>query len=126
MEEKKGNERNYSRLREAVDDVTEAIADVWHRKRYRDIVSFDEILQYAYDEQKKYAQIEAFVISVKKNYDPQNENDQFIIIQALLAGDNQPISFDGEEAESRMIHTRTIDKKFLDMLDGAETKIFKL
>ena len=52
MEEKKGNERNSSRLREAVDDVTEAIADVWHRKRYRDIISFDEILQYAYEEQK--------------------------------------------------------------------------
>lgn len=109
-----------------MDLVTDAMAEVLYRKGYKEVVTFDEIVQYALEEQKKISKIRAFVVSVKKNYDPQNENDKFIIIQGLLDENNKPISLDGKETESRIIHTRTIDKKFLDVLNGTESKMVRL
>lgn len=109
----------------SMDEFTDALAEVLYRKGYKEIVTFDEIVQYAIEERKTNPQIEAFVVSVKKNFDPQNENDKFIIIQGLLDGNNKPISLDGKETDSRIIHTKTIDKKFLDMLNGAETRIIR-
>jgi hypothetical protein len=123
MNRNKGNKRNLSIF---IDDFTDAMAEVLHRKEYRELVTFDEIVHYAMEEKKKDSRIEAFVISVKKNYDPQNENDKLIIIQGFLDKNNRPISLDGKEAESRIVHTRTIDKKLLDILNGAETKMVKL
>ena len=96
-----------------------------YRKGYKEIVTFDEIVQYAIEERKVNPQIGAFVVSVKKNFDPQNENDKLIIIQGMLDGNSKPLSLDGKESESRIIHTRTIDKKFLDMLNGADTRIIR-
>ncbi len=102
------------------------MAEVLHRKGFREIVTFDEVVQYALEEKKKNAVIGAFVVSVKRNYEPRNENDKFLVIQGLLDGNNRPITSDGKEAESRIIHTGTIDKKFVVVLNGAETKMVKL
>lgn len=110
----------------SVDDFTEAVAEVLYRKGYKDIVTFDEIVKYALDVKKVNPKVASFVVSVKKNYDPQNENDKLVIVQGLLDEKNKPISSDGEEAESHIIHTRTIDKKFLSVLNGEEIKIIKL
>lgn len=120
-----GNKTNDGYLAVSIEDFTDAVAEVLYRKEYNEIVTFDEIVQYALDAKKVNPKIAAFIVSVKKNYDPQNENDKFIIIQGLLDKKNKPISFDGQESESRIIHTKTIDKKFLNVLDGAETKIIK-
>lgn len=120
-----GNKTNDGYLAVSIEDFTDAVAEVLYRKEYNEIVTFDEIVQYALDAKKVNPKIAAFIVSVKKNYDPQNENDKFIIIQGLLDKKNKPISFDGQESESRIIHTKTIDKKFLYVLDGAETKIIK-
>ena len=109
----------------SLDDITDAVAEVLYRKGYKEIVTFNEIAQYALDAKKANPEIAAFVVSVKKNYDPQNENDKLIIIQGLLDANNKPISLDGKDSESRIIHTGTIDKKFLDVLNGAETKVVK-
>lgn len=117
---------NKKRSTISIDDFMDAVAEVLYRKGYKEIVAFDEVVQYALEEKKKNSKIEAFVVSVKKNYDPQNENDRLIIIQGLLDENNKPISLDGKESESRIIHTRTIDKKFLDVLNGAETKMVRL
>lgn len=110
----------------SIDVFTDAVAEALYRKGYREVVTFDEIAQYALDAKKAKTEAAAFVVSVKKNYDPRNENDKLIIVQGLLDANNKPISLDGKESESRIIHTRTIDKKFLDVLNGAETKIIKL
>jgi hypothetical protein len=110
----------------SIDDFTDAVAEMLYRKGYREIVTFDEIAQYAIDAKKTNSKVAAFVVSVKKNYDPRNENDKLVIVQGLLDAENKPISLDGKESESRIIHTRTIDKKFLNVLNGAETKIIKL
>lgn len=123
MNRNKGNERNFYI---SIDDFTDAMAEVLHRKEYKELVTFDEIVQYALEGKKNNSKVGAFVVSVKKNYDPQNENDKLIIIQGLLDENNKPISLGGEESESRIIHTRTIDKKFLDVLNGAETKMVRL
>lgn len=109
----------------SLEDIAEGIAEALHRKGYKEIVTFDELAQYAIDAKKVNSEIIAFVISVKKNYDPQNENDKFVIVQGLLGENNKPISLDGKESESRIIHTKTIDKKLLDVLNGAEAKIIK-
>ncbi len=110
----------------AIDDFTDAVAEVLYRKGYREIATFDEMVQYALDAKKANPKIAAFVVSVKKNYDPKNENDKLVIVQGWLDVNNKPISLDGKESESRIIHTRTIDEKFLDALNGAETKIIRL
>lgn len=117
-------EFNYSSV--SVDDFADAVAEVLHRKSYKEIVTFKEIVAYAIEEKRKNPTIVSFVISVKKNYEPQNENDKFIIIQGFLDSKNKPISIDGKDSESRILHTRTIDKKFVEVLDGAGTKIIKL
>ena len=117
-------EFNYSSV--SVDDFADAVAEVLHRKSYKEIVTFKEIVAYAIEEKRKNPTIVSFVISVKKNYEPQNENDKFIIIQGFLDSKNKPISIDGKDSESRILHTRTSDKKFVEVLDGAGTKIIKL
>ena len=109
-----------------IDTFTDAVAEVLYRSGYKEIITFDEITQYALDMKKNNPKVVAFVVSVKKNYDPKNENDKLIIIQGLLDAENKPISLNGKESESRIIHTRTIDKKFLNILNGSETKIIKL
>lgn len=110
----------------SLDDITEAVAEVIYRKGFSEIVTFKEIADYALEEKRKNPKIMAFVVSVKKNYDPQNENDKYIVIQGLLDKNNKPISLDGKESESRIIHTRAIDKKFVDVLNGSETKIIRI
>ncbi|MCM1251675.1 MAG: hypothetical protein NC321_02555 [Clostridium sp.] len=123
MNRDKGNEKHSSI---SINDFTDAVAEVLYKKGYKEIVTFDEIVQYALVRKKSNSRIKAFVVSVKKNYDPQNGNDKLIIVQGLLDEDNKPISLDGKESESRIIHTRTIDKNFIDVLNGAESKIVRL
>ena len=120
------DKNNKKHLSISIDDFTDAMAEALYRKGYKEIVTFDEVVQYALNEKKNNSKIKAFVISVKKNYDPKNENDKLIIIQGLLDENNRPISADGKESESRIIHTGTIDKKLLDVLNGAETKMVRL
>lgn len=110
----------------SVEDMTEAVAEVIYRKGFCEIVTFKEVADYALEKKKKNSKIAAFVVSVKKNYDPKNENDKYIVIQGLLDKENKPISLNGKESESRIIHTKTIDKKFIDVLDGLETKIIRI
>lgn len=110
----------------ALDEFTDAIAEVKYRKGFKEIVTFKEIADYAIEEKKKNPKIAAFIISVKANPNPKTENDKLIIIQGLLDSNKTPISLDGTEAESRTIHTKTIDKQFIDVLDGAEIKIITL
>lgn len=114
------------RLSATLEDFTDAVAEVLYRKGYKEIVTFDEITKYAIDEKKDNPEVAAFVVSVKKNYDPRNKNDKLVIIQGLLDAKNKPVTLNGKESESRIIHAGTIDKKFMNVLNGAETQIIKL
>lgn len=120
------NEKKIDMSSMSIEDFTDAVAEVMYRKGYKEIVTFKDVVDYAMKKKKNNSKISAFVISVKKNYDPQNENDKYIIVQGFLDENKKPISLDGIESESRIIHTRTIDKKFIDVLNGAETRIVKL
>lgn len=110
----------------ALDEFADAVAEVLHRRSYKEIVTFKEIADYAIAEREKNRNISSFVISVKKNPDPQSENDQYVVIQGFLDNNNKPITLNGKEAESRIMHAKTIDRKFVDVLNGAETRIIKL
>lgn len=114
---------NYSSI--SLNDLTDAVVEVLCRKEYKEVATFDEIVEYAVEAKRKNHRISAFIISVKRNYDSRNDNDKLIIIQGLLDSNNKPISHNGIEAESRIIHARTIDKKFIDVLNGEETKIVR-
>lgn len=118
--------RDTESLSMLVENFTDAMVEVMYRKNYKEIVSFEEIAKYAIEEKKKNSKIAAFIISVKKNYDPKTENDEYIIIQGLLDKNNRPIVLNGKDSESRIIHTKTIDKKFLEVLNGSETKIVRI
>ena len=109
-----------------IDECADAFAEILYQKTFKEIVTFQEIVEYAISEKKKNYQIASFIISVKKNYDPHNANDKYVVIQGLLDMNNKPITLNGKDSESRIIHTRTIDKKFIDVLNGSETKIIRL
>ena len=117
---------NESSVFDFIEDFTDAMADVLHKKSFKEIVTYDEVVRYVLESKKQNTNIVSYIVSVKKNYDPQNENDKFIIIIGLLDGMNKPISLNGKDAESLIMHTKTIDRKFIDILNGTETKIIKL
>lgn len=106
-----------------VDDLLDAISEVMHVKNFKEIVTFEEIYQYAYEQKKDNPKVAAFIVSVKKNYDPKNDRDRLIIVQGLLDYNKKPISLNGKEAESRIIHTGNIDRRFIDVLNGSDTTI---
>ncbi len=117
---------NRSSVSDFIEDLTDAVADVLYKKSFKEIVTYDEVVRYVLEAKKQNPYIVSYLASVKKNYDPQNENDKFIVIIGLLDGMNKPISLNGKDAESLIIHTKTIDRKFIDILNGDETKIIKL
>ena len=86
-------------------------------------VTFKECVAFFKESKGQYPDVEGFILSVQKNFDPRNENDALIIVQSLLNGQGRPVSADGETAVSRVLHTRTIDADLARFLDGADKKI---
>ena len=92
---------------------------------FTEIVTFDDCLRYFAKQQRQFPQICAFVLSVEKSMNPQNDNDKLVVIQGLLDNDYKAITLDGTTGLSRIIHTKTIDKKMIDFLAGESTKIYE-
>ena len=92
---------------------------------YKEIVYLNECLEFYKECKRQNPAVAGFIISVKKNYDQQNENDKFLVIQGMIDRDNRPISTDGERSLGRIIHTKTIDQKILTLLNGEESRIIK-
>lgn len=106
--------------------LADAIAEMKYQESYLPILTLKECIQYFKDESQKIASTavaEGFVLSIKKNYDPRNENDRFIVIQALLNANQKPIVVNGETV-SRTLHTKTIDEALIRAMDGNETRVF--
>lgn len=105
------------------DDVIDAIAEVIKQKDYKDIYTYDECINFYKMCESAYPTVSGFVVSVKKNYEPKNDNDKLIIIQAMIDSMRRPVKDADGESLSKIEHARTIDKKLLAFLEGKETKI---
>ncbi len=120
------NEDFVKSIKSNLTSLADAIAEMKYQESYLPILTLKECIQYFKDESQKIASTvvaEGFVLSIKKNYDPRNENDRFIVIQALLNANQKPIVVNGETV-SRTLHTKTIDEALIRAMDGNETRVF--
>jgi len=109
---------------EKLDILTEAMAEKKYQDSFLPIVTLADCIQYFKTEATKfYGNAAGFVLSVRKNIDPRNENDQFLVVQALIDNMHKPILSNGESV-SRILHTKTIDVPLIQALKGKETGIF--
>lgn len=90
------------------------------------VITFDRCLQWAGDMQKKYPQSVGFLIAVKDNPDPRNENDKVCVTVGMVDDKNKVITLDGVNAISTIFHGKTVDEKMLDNLNGKQVAVFRL
>lgn len=108
--------------------VADAIAEQIHRDNFPAIVTLNDCVQYFHNESKKLPnekKAAGFILTIKKNPDPYNENDFLIIIQGLVDENKKPIIVNGETI-SRILHTRTIDHTLICALDGKDSGLFMM
>lgn len=107
-------------------EFTEAMAEHQYQRGFLPIVTLKDCISYYHEEARQLEGITAagFILSVRKNLDPRNENDNYVIVQGLVDGRNKPITVNGESV-SRIMHTRTIDDALIKALDGKESGIFR-
>ena len=107
--------------------LTDALAEQRYQRGFLQVVTLKDCIRYYKEEAGKLqgASVAGFVLSVKKNLDPRNENDNYIVVQGLVDAQNKPITVNGESI-SRIMHTRTIDDALIKALNGKESSIFKV
>lgn len=106
--------------------VADALAEQRYQRGFLPVVTLADCVRYYKEEAGKLqgAAAAGFVLSVRKNLDPRNENDNYIVVQGLVDGRNKPVTVNGESV-SRIMHTRTIDDALIKALDGKESGIFR-
>lgn len=114
---------------DAVDSYAEKRADEIEANNFKKnclpIVTFDYCQKWAFDMKKDYPQSAGFIIAVKENPDPRNENDKICVIVGMIDAQNKSISIDGVKSISTIFHGKTVDRKMLDYLNGKESMIVK-
>ena len=108
--------------------IADALAEQEYQRGFLPLVTLTDCVQYFKDEAKALegkAVTAGFVLSVKKNLDPRNENDQFLVVHGLVDAQRKPIVLNGETV-SRVLHTKTIDDAWIRALNGKDTGIFML
>ena len=107
------------------------LVDAWAEHQYQcsflPVVGLKDCIQYFKEEAGKLqgAKAAGFVLSVRKNPDPRNENDNYIVVQGLVDSQNKPVVVNGESV-SRITHTRTIDDALIKALNGKKSGIFRV
>lgn len=106
--------------------ITDALAEQRYQRGFLQVVTLADCVRYYKEEAGKLQGVAAagFVLSVRKNLDPRNENDNYIVVQGLVDGQNKPVTVNGESV-SRVMHTRTIDDALIKALNGKESCIFR-
>lgn len=128
MEEKHNRGDRIAGLMRNGSVLIDAIAEKEYQNSFLTIVTLKDCIQYFRAEADKLSNshsVAGFILSVKKNYDPRNERDSYIVVQGLLDKNNKPIICNGETV-SRVLHTKTIDDALIRALDGSESKVFTL
>lgn len=107
--------------------IVDALAEQQYQRGFLQVVTLKDCIRYYKEETSKIrgAVAAGFVLSVRKNLDPRNENDNYVVVQGLVDGQNKPITVNGESV-SRIMHTRTIDDALIKALNGKESGIFRV
>ena len=107
-------------------DLADALAEQQYQRGFLPIVTLEDCIHYYKEEVRKLqgVSVAGFVLSVRKNLDPRNENDKFVIVQGLVNSQNKPITVAGESI-SRIMHTKTIDDALIKALNGKDSCIFR-
>ena len=113
-------------LRGFISELTDALAEHRYQCGFLQLVTLKDCIRYYKEEAEKLRStaVAGFVLSVKKNPDPRNENDNYIVVQGLVNKQNEPITVNGESVTGIM-HTRTIDDALIKALNGKESGIFR-
>lgn len=116
-----------SDLAAELSDLTDALAEQQYQRGFLQIVTLKDCIRYYREEARKLNTVSAmgFILSVKKNLDPRNENDNYIVVQGLVDTKNKPITVNGESV-SRIMHSKTIDDALIKALNGKESVIFRV
>lgn len=106
--------------------IVDALAEQRYQRGFLPVVTLADCVRYYREESGKLQGIavSGFVLSVRKNLDPRNENDNYIVVQGLVDGQNKPIAVNGESI-SRIMHARTIDDALIKALNGKESCIVR-
>lgn len=116
-----------SDLAAELSDLTDALAEQQYQRGFLQIVTLRDCIRYYREEARTLNTVSAvgFILSVKKNLDPRNENDNYIVVQGLVDAKNKPITVNGESV-SRIMHSKTIDDALIKALNGKESAIFRV
>lgn len=108
-------------------EFADAVAEHQYQRGFLPVVTLKDCVSYYHEEAAKLKGTVAagFILSVRKNLDPRNENDNYVIVQGLVDGRNKPITVNGESV-SRIMHARTIDDALIKALNGKESGIFRV
>lgn len=109
-----------------LDDVIDAIAEAIKQRAYKEVYTYNDCVLFYKMCKRRYPSVNGFVLSVKRNYDPKNDKDQYIIIQAMLDAQRKPAKDYNGDSLSKIEHAKTIDKELLIWLDGKDTKIMQM
>ena len=116
-----------SDLAAELSDLTDALAEQQYQRGFLQVVTLKDCIRYYWEEARKLNTMSAvgFILSVKKNLDPRNDNDNYVVVQGLVKEKNKPIMVNGESV-SRIMHSKTIDDALLKALKGKESAIFRV
>ena len=116
-----------SDLAAELSDLTDALAEQQYQRGFLQVVTLKDCIRYYWEEARKLNTMSAvgFILSVKKNLDPRNDNDNYVVVQGLVDAKNKPIMVNGESV-SRIMHSKTVDDALLKALKGKESAIFRV
>lgn len=120
-------DRIVNRIAGELSILADAMAEQQYQRGFLQVLTLKDCIHFYKEEAKKLKGTVAagFILSVRKNLDPRNENDCFVAVQGLIDEQNKPITVNGESV-SRIIHTRTIDDALIQALNNTESVIFRV
>lgn len=124
--EKRWRSQLLSKIKSDINGLADELAERIYEENFSPMVTLKECIQYFTETSKKLSgkiEVGGFILSVKENAEPKNENDAFIIIQGLIDRQQKPIIYNGETI-SRVLHAKTIDAALIRALDGKDSGIF--
>lgn len=111
------------------DNLTEKVADYLEQETYQKnclpVVRLDDCVAWAKRMRESFQQSAGFIINVKNNPAPKNENDLIIVTVAMLDTNRQPVICDNNNSASTLMHGKTIDEKLMNMLNGTDSIMLK-
>ncbi len=94
-------------------------------QKYLSVITLKSCLNWVKEMRTKFPQSMGFLISIKDNPSPRNENDVLILTLAMVDGQNQPVHYDASNGVSTLVHGKTVDADMLNLLDGNDSMICK-